>query len=118
MIFSFTINQNKLASIFSLKGKITSDTDLEKITTEINKSIEANNNKLIFNTEELEYINSTGINFFMRTLTKSRVNNGDLIFFGINGAVENVFKITKLNKIYTIYTSENEALNHFKNEIE
>ena len=37
-----------------IKDKPEFDTDLEKITTEINKSIEANNNKLIFNTEELE----------------------------------------------------------------
>ena len=52
----------------------------------------------------------------MKILTKTRVNNGDLIFCGVNGNVENLFKIAKLNGIYTIFDSLEEAVNHFKNK--
>ena len=52
----------------------------------------------------------------MRVLTRTRIKNGDLIFFGVKGNVENLFKIAKINKIYTIYDTEEEALNHFKNK--
>ena len=52
----------------------------------------------------------------MRTLTKARINNGDLIFSNVNGTVSDLFKIAKLNEIYTIYSSQEEAVNHFKNK--
>ena len=37
-----------------------------------------NEHKLIFNTEELAYINSLGINFFMRVLTRTRIKNKNI----------------------------------------
>ncbi len=116
MEFSYEINHYPESSIVSLKGKITTDIDIEIISIEVSKLIENNKYRLIFNTENLNYINSSGINFFMRTLTKTRIHNGDLIFYGVVGNVDNLFKIAKINKIYTIYSSQEEALNHFKNK--
>ncbi len=116
MGFSFEINHYSDSSIVSLQGKIMTDLDIDAVSTEISKLIENNKIKLIFNTEDLIYVNSSGINFFMRTLTKTRIQNGDLIFYGVNGNVDNIFKIAKINKIYTIYSSQQEALNHFKNK--
>lgn len=116
MDFSFDIKHYSDSCIISLQGKILSELDIERLSKEINNLIEKNKSQLIINVRNLLYLNSTGINLFMRTLTKSRVNNGDLIFFGVNGSVENLFKIAKLNEIYTIYATEGEALNHFKNK--
>jgi len=93
-----------------------SDTDIEALSMEIKKLIGDKKTNLIFNLTELSYLNSSGINLFMKTLTASRINNGDLIFYGVNGNVSNLFKITKLSEIYTIYSSENDAVNHFKNK--
>ena len=92
------------------------DEDLVKISKEINFLIDKGMSNLVFDLENLNYINSTGINLFMRTLTKARVNNGDLIFSNVNGTVSDLFKIAKLNEIYTIYTSQADAVNHFKNK--
>ena len=116
MGFSFDINHLPVASVITLRGRITSEIDLELISDEIKKMIEKNKSKLVFNAFELSYINSTGINLFMKTLAKARTNNGDLVFCGISGNVENLFKIAKLNEIYTIYANEKDAVNHFKNK--
>ena len=118
MTFSYTLNHRGSICVFSLSGRIIAESDLDKILVEITNVFGSKKNELIFNLEELEYVNSAGINFFMRTLTKARINNGDLIFCGVKNAVENLFKIAKLNRIYTIYSSENEAINHFKKEVE
>ena len=54
-----------------------------------------------------------GISFFMRTLTKSRIMGGELILCNVRGNVDKIFKIAKLNEIYTIYNSQKEAIKHF-----
>ncbi|MCE2743064.1 MAG: STAS domain-containing protein [Fluviicola sp.] len=114
MSFTFEIKEQNDVSIISIAGKILSDENILDAIQKINKHIEVKNSKLIFNCSKLLHINSTGINFFMKTLTKSRIHNGDLILCGIAGNIESLFKITKLNEIYTIYNSEEDAINHFK----
>lgn len=116
MSFSFDIHHLPNVSVVTLRGKIMNELDLESISLEVKQMIDKNKCRLIFDSQELTYINSSGINLFMRTLTKARTNNGDLIFCGINGNVENLFKITKLNEIYTIYATQKEAISHFKNQ--
>ncbi len=116
MGFSFEIKNQSSVSVFSLNGKIMTDEDLIEISKEIISLIEKGMSNLVFDLKDLNYINSTGINLFMRTLTKARVNNGDLIFSNVFGKVSDLFKIAKLNEIYTIYGSQEEAVNHFKNK--
>ncbi len=116
MSFSFEIIQIANIAVVRLHGKIMTDLDLEEIAKESKKWVEKNSCQVIFNLSELMYINSSGINFFMRTLTKARINNGELIFCNVQGNVSTLFKIAKLNEIYTIYPSEEEAVNHFKNK--
>ena len=116
MNFTFNIQNFSESFVISLRGKIMSDSEINEISLSISKLISENKSKLIFNLSDLTYLNSSGINFFMKTLTKTRINNGDLIFYGVNGNVKNLFQIAKLNEIYTIYNSEKEALNHFKNK--
>ncbi len=103
MEFSFDIEKNDDVTVISLKGKIMTEAALEPLLNSINDLIENNRNKFVFNTRELSHVNSSGINLFMRTLTKTRVQNGDLVFSGVHGNVEKLFKIVKLNEIYTIY---------------
>jgi anti-sigma B factor antagonist len=115
MSFIFEIKQYLNCYVISLRGKIITDTDIDSLLFSVDELIKNSNSKLVFNLFELTHINSSGINLFMKVLTKTRVNNGDLIFYGVNGNVGNLFKIAKLNGIYTIFDSLEEALNHFKN---
>ena len=79
MSFTFEIKEQNDVSIISISGKILSDENILDAIQKINKHIEEKNSKLIFNCAKLSHINSTGINFFMKTLTKTRIHNGDLI---------------------------------------
>ena len=109
----FEIEIQDLLIIYKIKGKITSDIDFEEIEKEVFKNINENYFRIIFNLDELTHTNSMGISFFMRTLTKSRIMGGELILCNIKGNVDKIFKIAKLDEIYTIYTSQQEAIKHF-----
>jgi anti-sigma B factor antagonist len=113
MEFTYNIATQKNIKIISLTGKLISEVNVASLNEEASNLIESNHNQLIINLEGLKFLNSSGINFFMRTLTKARVSNGDLVFTGVNGMVSELFSMAKLTKIYTIYDSLEEAINHF-----
>lgn len=99
--------------VYSFEGKIIADPDYEGLEAEVFNFLNQNYKKIIFDLDRLTHINSSGIAFFMRTLTKSRIMSGDLILVNIKGNVEKIFNIAKLNEIYTIYASTEEAIAHF-----
>lgn len=109
----FEIEIQDFVIIYKIKGKITSDLDFEDIEKEVFKNINKNYFQIIFNLDELTHTNSTGISFFMRTLTKSRIMGGELILCNVKGNVDKIFKIAKLDEIYTIYNNLEEAIKHF-----
>ena len=100
--------------IYRLNGKITTDTDYLELEKEVFDYINKNYYRIIFDLSELTHTNSSGIGFFMRTLTKSRIMSGELVLTGVKGNVEKIFTISKLNEIYTICKTQMEAINFFK----
>lgn len=111
---SFNLKREAEVNLVSLYGKLLAENEVASITEEVLRVVDKFYKNVIFDLSELDYINSSGINMFMKVITKSRVNNGEVIFSGVKGNVEKLFKIAKLNEIYTIYGSSEDALNHFK----
>lgn len=114
MNLNFDISQiDKETIVFSLNGKIISENDFESLQIEVYDTIGKNIKNIIFDLNNLSHMNSLGIGFLMRTLTKSRIINGDLILCNVKGNVKKIFEISKLDEIYTICSSQMEAINFF-----
>ena len=111
---SYTIDIDDPIITYQLKGKITTDDDYLEIEKEVFNYLNQNYYRIIFDLTELTHTNSSGIGFFMRTLTKSRIMGGELVLIGINGNVEKIFSISKLDEIYIICENQMEANNYFK----
>ncbi|MDG1148445.1 MAG: STAS domain-containing protein [Crocinitomicaceae bacterium] len=114
MNIQFDIDIQDPVIIYTLKGKITSELDSEDFEKEVFNHLNQNYFRIVFNLNELTHTNSIGIGFFMRTLTKARIMGGELVLCNVKGNVEKIFKISKLDEIYTIYSDQTEAINHFK----
>lgn len=114
MSLNFNISSIDGISIISFDGKIITEADLEKLNAEIGKNNTDLNTNLVFDFAKLSHINSSGINFIIRSLTRSRINNGDLVLCSILGNVKTLFEMAKINEIFSIYSDVSEAINHFK----
>lgn len=114
MNLSYEVNIVDPVVIYSLNGKITSDADYEDIQSEVFSLLNQNYYRIVFDLEKLTHINSSGISFFMKTLTKSRIMGGELVLANINGNVKKIFEIAKLDEVYTIENNTDEAINYFK----
>lgn len=96
--------------IFS--GKLLNNTLKENASNYIQSNIQKGNKKFIVNLSALSLLNSTGLNTLIRLFTHTR-NKGGELFFVIenNPTVSQLLTISKLNNIFEIYTSIEEAIN-------
>ena len=109
----FEISHKGEVAVLSLEGKIISLQNVE----ELKEFVEANflfNSDLILDLENLIYLNSTGINFFVRLFTKTRNNGKEMYISNMKGTVRNLFEITKLDKVFSISDSVEQAVEQLK----
>ena len=110
MNFDYNITNQPNVVVFAISGRISQVDMVEQIIIDLNSAIESESNFIIFDVTKLQYINSLGLNFFIRALTRTRTSGKDLILVGLNGVVEKLFIISKLNEIFTICPTFEEGL--------
>ena len=111
MNLNLTAKANSDCMVFHLQGKILTEADAEILQEAISN---LNSYKVVFNLQELTHINSTGIAVFVKTMTKCRIENGDLLICAPNKLISKLFEITKMNDVFSMYDSQESAINYFK----
>lgn len=110
MSFNFEIAPLNRFIKLSLAGKLMDKSEAESMLEAIDASILKGGNNFIVNLEELEYMNSSGINVLIAILTKARNNEGDVVITGVNEKIKQLLLITKLNTVFAVTETEQEAV--------
>ena len=66
--------------------------------------------KLALNLEAIKYIDSSGIATLVEVLNRSRHLNKEFVLFGLSPAVQEVFRLTHVVRIFQVFQTEQEAL--------
>jgi anti-sigma B factor antagonist len=66
--------------------------------------------RLLVNMREVRYVDSSGIASLVEVLKEARNKEKRLVLFGLNTVVHEVLQLTRLNKIFEIRETEEEAL--------
>ena len=66
--------------------------------------------KVLLNLKNVRYIDSSGIASLVEGLKASRDNGARLILYGLSSSVREVLELSRLQKIFEIYDSEEQAL--------
>ena len=103
-----TITKEGNIHIVALKGNILSDQHGQNVMDEIDKLIEGGANRFVIDLTELQFINSSGLSFLLRILTKARRADGEVILTNLPEQLPKLLVITKLNNVFTVADS-NEA---------
>lgn len=94
--------------ILTVKGRIMSDEKLQETLDGLD-SLQLGET-VVCDLSELTYCNSTGLNFFIRILTRARKVGGDCVLVGLQPAVAKLFEISKLNEIFNCLPSLEQAV--------
>lgn len=85
--------------ICSIKGRLLINDEVEQILQALDVLI--SDCDVVMELNELDYVSSSGLALFIRLLTKTRIKGKKLILVGMKENVLELFKITKLNNIFT-----------------
>lgn len=90
-----------------------SDEGLTDIMQQVEQTIAMGKSNWLCELSDLAYCNSTGLNLFIRILTKARNAGGDCALINPQTGVQKLFELSKLNQIFTNYASLDEALDSY-----
>jgi anti-sigma B factor antagonist len=75
----------------------------------IEAAVEKGQKKIMVDGANLNYISSAGLGVFMSRIQEFEVNNINLVIFGLNEKVKNVFQILGLDQLIQITDSRSQA---------
>jgi len=103
----FSITNNIL--VVAMSGQILEESTLKNLFAEIEEKMVYVKGKIILDLASLQYINSSGINFFIKIHKKTLENNKKLVIARANTSVTHVLTIAKMNQIFELTPTLDEA---------
>lgn len=99
-------------TLIVLKGEIGTET-VNQFKERIDQIVADGKKKLIMDFQEVNYLNSMGLGVIAATLKKLKKSKGDLKLINLSPAVQELFELTRLTKVFEIFDSEESALKSF-----
>ncbi|GAB4389426.1 MAG: hypothetical protein Kow0025_14670 [Thermodesulfovibrionales bacterium] len=86
----------------------------EKLEKECGGYMQKGINKIVLNFSGTEFINSIGISILLGIIERLKKSEGTLCFTGMKAPHREVFDMLGLTKYAMVFTTEDDALRHFK----
>ncbi len=112
------VNQKELygAAILELHGKLTGGPDAETFRDIFKTLIDQGKRHIIINLKKVDWINSTGLGILIAGYSSVRKAGGDLVLCNVGDRIDSILYVTKLNLLFPVFDSEEEAAEHFRKE--
>lgn len=94
--------------------KILEELSIQEIGEELNRLVESEPRiKLLLNFKNVDHLSSAALGMLITLNNKVKDQSGTLKLSDINRQIYEVFKITRLNKVFTIHDTADQALAGF-----
>lgn len=110
MLFEFSINEHSNYVVISLTGELIEKNQAAELLKKVEELVAAGKSKIALNLEGLKYMNSSGLNTLIQLLTKTRNSGGETVIYNMNKKINELLLITKLNTLFKIVETEDQAL--------
>lgn len=105
--------ENKLGvTVITLEGELDIYNSAE-LKSAIQHELSVGAKKLLLDLNEVGYVDSAALGVLVGGLKRAKQEQAALKLLSVKGPVEKIFKLTKLNEFFDIYTCEDEALASF-----
>ena len=97
-------------SVVDVSGRITLGEGSSALRDALREMVTKGQKKILLNLGEVSYIDSSGIATLIEVLKDSQRLNKEFVLFGLSPAVEHVFRLTHVIRIFHVFQTEQEAL--------
>lgn len=109
MNFSYKIKKDNDFIHISFIGNLMNKQQVQSLLDEIEFYANEGFNKIIIDLSEMKFMNSTGLNILINIFTQTRSKGGEVIITNIPEKINKLLVITKLNSIFKIESTVDEA---------
>jgi anti-sigma B factor antagonist len=113
MIFTHTISNKEDYFLIQLKGDLIEKSLADPLLEDLDKQLNQGNLKFVIDFSQLNYLNSNGLGILIKLLTKIRNKGGELSGFALNDKIKKLLLITKLNQLFIVNETLDDALKAF-----
>ncbi len=96
--------------ILRIEGDLIGEDNGTQLIEAVNEAVSHKVVTCVVDISELRYINSSGIGVLITILTKFRNKGGEVYLMNPSESVKKLLAITKLNAIFQVVASEDEAI--------
>ena len=109
--FGLTVSQRDRCKIFHLSGRLMDQKEADQMMAVLEQELgEQTGMNVLLDMSQLQYMNSTGLNILISVLTRTRKGGGEVLISGLSTGVKQLFMVTKLDTVFTIKTTVDEAI--------
>lgn len=105
----YTITDKENYTLISVSGRLIEKSQADGLIKEFEDLNDNGKKKYLMDLAALDYVNSTGLNLLIGMFTQARNAGGELVIGGISPKVKKLMVMTKLDSIFKIYDSADEA---------
>lgn len=111
-----TLKSNEIAgtTVITIDGNVIGGPDATVLNDEVHRLAAESKVNLVIDLGEVNFINSSGLGMLIRTLSSVRNAGGDLKLVRVSPKILNLLTVTKLNSVFQIFESVDEAIESFK----
>lgn len=99
-------------TVIVLSGEIGTET-VNQFKDKIDQIVADGKTRLVMDFQEVGYLNSMGLGVVAATLKKVKKAKGDLKLINLSPAVQELFELTRLTKVFEVFDSEEGAVKSF-----
>jgi len=97
-------------AVLRLQGKIMGGPDATSLHEKLHELIEEGNLSVVVDLTEVDWMNSSGLGILIGGLSALRKSGGDLRLASATEKIEEVLRITKLDRVFTVYNTTDDAV--------
>ncbi len=111
-----TLKSNEIGgtTVITIDGNVIGGPDATVLNDEVHRLTAESKVNLVMDLGEVKFINSSGLGMLIRTLSSVRKAGGDLKLVRVSPKILNLLTVTKLNSVFQIFESVDEAIESFK----
>lgn len=114
MSFEYHINLDNEILVVGFRGRLMEREEAAGMLAELEEHFLDGYSNVVIDLSKLDYMNSSGLNVMINLLTKARKEGGDVILSNVSKKIETLFLMTKLNTVFSVAESREEAINQLK----